>query len=368
VAVYTVGRRRIIVLLLLTAVLLLTLDLRGNAVFDTARSGFRVALRPFETAAQVATQPVVDAWRGITRYDDLISENQRLQEQIDAQRGAEIAARNAIILNQQLLALNQLESLAQYPTVTASIIGESPSNLDQVVEIDRGSEHGIDVGMAVVNEAGLVGRVTRVFRNSSLVMLVTDPRYWVEVKVLSLEQPAAPPTTPETVPSGLDVADVTTTTTTTSTTTTVPEPTETSPDDTETELDDPDEPGDEIEPGADDDTDPDATPANTTTTLAPVLAERETGALNGQGGDRLPQVTFVSSTPILGRILEGDTVTTAGGRNSLAPPDIPVGVVANVISRPGSAGTRLEVDLSANLARLQFVRVVLYKPPAEIDG
>jgi rod shape-determining protein MreC len=368
VAAYTVGRRRIIVLLLLTAVLLLTLDLRGNTLFDTARSGFHAALRPFETAAHVATQPVVDAWRGITRYDDLISENQRLQEQIDSQRGAEIAARNAIILNQQLLALNQLESLAQYPTVTASIVGESPSNLDQIVEIDRGSEHGVAVGMAVVNEAGLVGRVTRVFRNSSLVMLVTDPRYWVEVKVLSLEQPATPPTTAETVPSGLDIADVTTTTTTTSTTTTLPEPTETTPDGTDPELDDPDEPGDEIEPGVDDETDPGATPSVTTTTLAPMLAERETGALNGQGGGRLPQVTFVSSTPVLGRILEGDTVTTAGGRNSLAPPDIPVGVVANVISRPGSAGTRLEVELSANLARLQFVRVVLYKPPAEIDG
>ena len=35
---YTPGRRRAIVLLLLTSVLLLTLDLRGNAVFDTARS------------------------------------------------------------------------------------------------------------------------------------------------------------------------------------------------------------------------------------------------------------------------------------------------------------------------------------------
>jgi rod shape-determining protein MreC len=360
VAGYTVGRRRIIVLLLLTAVLLLTLDLRGNAVFDTARGAFRSALRPFETAAQVATQPVIDAWRGITRYDELVSENQRLQEQVDAQRGAEIAARNAIILNQQLLALNQLESLAQYPTVTASIVGESPSNLDQVVEIDRGSEHGVDVGMAVVNEAGLVGRVTRVFRNSSLVMLVTDPRYWVEVKVLSLEQPEVPPvtTTAETVPSGLDVGDVTTTTT--STTTTVPETTDTTPDGEEL-----------VDTDTDPDTDPDGTPAGTTTTtttLAPVLAERETGALNGQGGDRLPQVTFVSSTPTLGRILEGDTVTTAGGRNSLAPPDIPIGVVANVISRPGSAGTRLEVDLSVNLARLQFVRVVLYKPPAEIDG
>ena len=36
-AIYTVGRRRVIVALLLTLILLLTLDLRGNAVLDRVR-------------------------------------------------------------------------------------------------------------------------------------------------------------------------------------------------------------------------------------------------------------------------------------------------------------------------------------------
>jgi cell shape-determining protein MreC len=74
----------------------------------------------------------------------------------------------------------------------------------------------------------------------------------------------------------------------------------------------------------------------------------------------------VTSSLTLGRILEGDTVFTSGGRTSLAPPDIPVGVVANVITRPGSGGTRLEILPAVNLSRLQFVRVVLYKPPVEV--
>ena len=68
---YTPGRRRAIVLLLLTSVLLLTLDLRGNAVFDTARSGFTKLLDPFETAADVVTRPVRNAWRGITDYEEV---------------------------------------------------------------------------------------------------------------------------------------------------------------------------------------------------------------------------------------------------------------------------------------------------------
>ncbi|MEX2627911.1 MAG: rod shape-determining protein MreC, partial [Ilumatobacteraceae bacterium] len=80
-----------------------------------------------------------------------------------------------------------------------------------------------------------------------------------------------------------------------------------------------------------------------------------------------PLISFVSSSPTLGQIEVGDTVSTAGGRESLAPPDIPVGVVRNVISRSGSAGTELEVELSADLDRLQFVRVLLYRPPSEVE-
>ena len=55
---YTPGRRRAIVLLLLTSVLLLTLDLRGNAVIDAVRTGYNKVLEPFESAADVVTRPI----------------------------------------------------------------------------------------------------------------------------------------------------------------------------------------------------------------------------------------------------------------------------------------------------------------------
>ncbi|NDH95212.1 MAG: hypothetical protein EBZ13_11920 [Planctomycetia bacterium] len=59
-------------------------------------------------------------------------------------------------------------------------------------------------------------------------------------------------------------------------------------------------------------------------------------------------------------------VFTAGGSTSLAPPNIPVGTVANVITRPGTAGQEVEVELVSDLERLQFVRIILYQPPTEL--
>ena len=339
-ASFSPGRRRVIVALALTSVLLLTLDLRGNQVFDGIRSGFSVVMSPFDRAAEVASAPVVRLWRAYDDYDRVVEENRALHAQVDAQRSAEIAAQNAIIENQDLLALEGLESLASYDSVTARLIGQSPGNFDQQVEIDRGAIHGIRRGMAALNEAGLVGKVTSVSPQSSIIMLLTDPSYAVPVKILATQEPtvvvsATSTTSPSTTaaPSASEVApnagesSTTSTSTTTSTT---------------------------------------STTSTTTSSVPPVV--RETGVLRGQGDLRLPRVSFVASSTSFGRIEVGDTVFTAGGSTSLAPPNIPVGRVANVITRAGTAGQELEIEPTADLNRLQFVRVVLYLPPSEVGG
>ena len=333
-ASFSPGRRRVIVALALSSVLLLTLDLRGNQVFDGIRSGFSVVMSPFDRAAEVATAPVVRLWRAYDDYDRVVEENRALHAQVDAQRSAEIAAQNAIIENQDLLALEGLESLASYDSVTARLIGQSPGNFDQQVEIDRGAIHGIRVGMAALNEAGLVGKVTSVAPQSSIIMLLTDPSYAVPVKILATQEPTV----------------VVSATTTSTSTTTLPGDGEVAPDPIESST-----------------TSTSTTTPTTTTSSVPAVV-RETGVLRGQGDLRLPRVSFIASSTSFGRIEVGDTVFTSGGSTSLAPPNIPVGRVANVITRAGTAGQELEIEPTADLNRLQFVRVVLYLPPSEVGG
>ena len=184
-------------------------------------------------------------------------------------------------------------------------------------------------------------------------MLVSDPLYSVPVKVIAEVDPTPPTTTPATVPSGLNVEDVTTTTSTTTTTTlppsstSVPEngslPTGTRGGGTTTST-------------------------TTTTSLAPIEVTRETGVLDGYGVDRLPRVSFIADSPLFGRVADGDAVLTAGGSDSLSPPNIPIGRVANVIPGVGVGGLQLEVDLNADLDRLNFVTVILYTAPREASA
>ena len=406
-AIYSVGRKRVILALLLTTVLLLTLDLRGNPAIDAAREGFTQVLRPVETATNVVTNPIEQIWNGITNYDDLEEENIALQEQVDRLIGTQAAAEAAVIEGKELQALYSLPSLSGIDTEVAQVVGRAANNLDQVIEIDKGSSSGIEVGMAVVNQAGLVGKVTQVTRSTARVMLVTDSRYTVAVKVTSASATdEAIPT--NTSPSGLSPSEIAAEGTTT-TTTTIPRlpgpivPGVTLPDGSpapDTTL-----PGTVVgengeplvdpltgrtltaeqlagleqfeaqlqESGTTTTTGPGTegavvsdTTTTTTTTVAEVI-EKEYGALEGRGRLRLPQIKFVQDSPSLSELVPGDLVETAGGSESLAPTGIPVGRVLNRADRPGSGGPLLDVELYADLARLNFVRVVLYKPLSEVD-
>lgn len=362
-AIYSMGRRRVIALLVLTSIMLITLDTRGNAVIDRARSVFALILEPFDAAARTISRPVLNAWEGIVHYDDLQRENEALRAEIDNQRGAEIEARAAILEYQELLTLNRLLGSGSYPTVTAQVQGQAPGNFQYTVEINKGSTDGIQVGMPVVNGAGLVGKITRVFPNSSLVLLVIDPDFSIGAKVLTEAESAPLVTVAEETETGsattvdpaatggptattVDAAATTTTVAATTTTAFDPSPGPLDPVDLDTTT-----------------TSSSVAPLFTTTTAAPVEIIRETGQLSGQGAGQPLVLRFVDDSSTSGRVKVGSTVQTAGGTGSIAPAGLPIGEVSAVKEQTGSRSLLVEVTLAAgDLSKLNFVRVLLYVP------
>lgn len=388
-AIYSVGRRRVIIALLLTSTILLTLDLRGNPVLDRVRDGFARIMEPVESAADVVTTPASRAWRGITEYDDLERENQALQDQVDRLIGTQATARLSVQEYQELRALLNLSSLAGIPTEVAKVVGASATNLDQIIEINKGRSSGFKVGMPVVNQAGLIGKITSVTDNTAKVMLITDARYTVGVRVQSAPEVEDGPVntsptgrteeelediiTQATAPTTTLVTDVLDTGTVLPQNNLGPVPTTLPPEVGEDGLDGESgdgELGDEVAPET---TlpllNPEATQSTTTTTTTtvPELEPKDFGALEGRGRGLLPQIRFLQDNPSLATLQEGDLVVTAGGFDSLAPPDIPVGVVINRADRSGSGGPLLDIDPYADVTNLNFVRVVKYTPLSEVE-
>ena len=340
-------------MLVLTSIILITLDLQNSSAISGLRNVFGTIFRPVESTTRVITRPISNAWHGIFDYNDVLDENDRLREKVAQQEGATVAAAASVRLAQELLALNGLPTLAGINAVTAQVIGDSPTNFSQTIEINQGSESGIRVGMPVLNAAGLIGKITKAYGDRSVVMLITDPDFALSVKVvnsprqtttttIAKSNAAVPsPVVPVEPDASLEGEASTTTTTTTTTTiagftpsvTTLP-----------------------------------ATPSGVSSITVPLasdLAVRETGVIEGRGPSRQPTVRFISNAVRFGDIQVGVPIVTAGGSRSLSPPDILIGTVARVVERLGSAGPVLEIEPVADLTNLSFLRVLLYQPITE---
>jgi len=73
----------------------------------------------------------------------------------------------------------------------AAVIGHDPSPFLQYVIINRGSNDGIQRGMPVVTNQGLVGRVDAVIADAARVQLITDPASNVNVYLQNAEANAS---------------------------------------------------------------------------------------------------------------------------------------------------------------------------------
>lgn len=77
------------------------------------------------------------------------------------------------------------KTFTEYETVNATILTRNKSYWFNTITIDKGKSSGLDIDMAVVTADGLVGKLTKVYRNSSEVKLITadDLNYKVSVVI-----------------------------------------------------------------------------------------------------------------------------------------------------------------------------------------
>lgn len=65
----------------------------------------------------------------------------------------------------------------------AVVIGRDPNNWFGIITINKGSNDGVRPNMTVINQQGLIGRVTSVGADTAEVLLITDPRSGVSALV-----------------------------------------------------------------------------------------------------------------------------------------------------------------------------------------
>jgi rod shape-determining protein MreC len=177
------GSRTRMLVLVLASVTLVVVGLRDVPVVRDVREGAATVVSPIEGAISTVTSPVRNAWHGITDYEDLQRENERLQEQVAEAEAADIGQTDAERQLADLSASLNLPFAGDVPQVTARVVAGPRSNFSHAIEIDKGTDDGLVVGMPVVTGGGLVGRVDQATGGTARVELVTDPEFRVGVRL-----------------------------------------------------------------------------------------------------------------------------------------------------------------------------------------
>jgi rod shape-determining protein MreC len=137
---------------------------------------------------QWLTVAVIDgatrAWSHYVYLVGAVDENDELRR-ANAILQAEVQRREEFRLeNERLRRLIGLKERApQVTAAVARVIGTSPTPLFRSIRVDRGSDHGISLGSAVVNQDGVIGRVAAVSGATSDIMLVVDANSSLDVLV-----------------------------------------------------------------------------------------------------------------------------------------------------------------------------------------
>jgi len=179
-----VGAAAVALIAVIAAVLLLIADRRAEASpLAPVRAGAEATLGPVNGvfAYPVRWVGAVSDWIG--GYFFAVSENRRLKREIaelQAVRDANIALAN---VNRRYETLLGVRTQPPVPLVTARSISDARGPFANARLIDVGTGQGVKIGNPVINEHGLVGRVSGTAPNVSRVLLLTDVSSQVPVLI-----------------------------------------------------------------------------------------------------------------------------------------------------------------------------------------
>ena len=153
---------------IITFTLLIIISLSLISTGDVSKiGGFRTVL--VGTYGQLQ-----NAFSWLPNPGALQSENRALR-QLNVELSEEVARmRNAYIENKKLRKLIDFEDQSDIPLISAEIVGKTVIEMRNYATVNKGHKHGIDKGMPVRTDAGLVGVVMSATKNYSLIELLKN--------------------------------------------------------------------------------------------------------------------------------------------------------------------------------------------------
>jgi rod shape-determining protein MreC len=184
-----VRRRRAVLALLVGFSIIMLTGYFGESTggpLHRFQSGVQTILSPIEAGASRAFQPIRDLAGWFGDVFDAKGENEELKDQLADTRTQLAQAQTQAGDDAELRKLVDLPKEEGFPDtkrVTARVIWKSPTAWYSTIQINQGSDQGIEIDQPVITGDGLVGKVTQVSGGVAVVTLITDAESSVSAQI-----------------------------------------------------------------------------------------------------------------------------------------------------------------------------------------
>jgi rod shape-determining protein MreC len=175
----------LLAVLVLVSLALLSVDYRQGdvGVVAAVQRGALTVFGPVAEGFATVVRPIGGALRSIGAVGSLGERNAALELEVRRLRREQQSWIDLQRENDELRAQVQMRRRLDVTTIGARVIAQPPSSVERSVLLDAGADSGLAPGMAVINELGLVGKLTEVTASNSRVELLTSPSAGYGVRI-----------------------------------------------------------------------------------------------------------------------------------------------------------------------------------------
>lgn len=174
--------RRINFILVLSIIALIGMIISSWPVFQNILGLARVILAPASSTLIQESSRSSGLFSTFSEIKDLATENQALKQQINQLESERLSFQEIVRENEALKKeIGIVEQVPQGQLAIAKIIGRSPSSFNQTIYINIGEDKGLKIGDPVLSQGFMIGRVEKVNKYTSQVMLTANHRFFIPV-------------------------------------------------------------------------------------------------------------------------------------------------------------------------------------------
>ena len=167
----------VLLLAILAQLALLAYQVKSNGEVRLIRVWAVTAVTPLARVIEAGRSGSVHFFRDYFILLGIRGQNQRLKTDLDRIKMENQFLRTELSTADRGRALAIFQRQSPSKTIAAHVIGNTTGVGAKVVIVDRGTNSGVQKGMAVITPDGIVGKVTGAYPTASYVLLITDPSF-----------------------------------------------------------------------------------------------------------------------------------------------------------------------------------------------